>query len=74
MSAPSDLENLLLETLRERNEPQDPVALIEELARQHATAHEELRRIIWQLVGRKQLEFTKEWRLRAVPDDELVPA
>jgi hypothetical protein len=74
MSAPSDLENLLLETLRNRDEPQDPVALIDELARQHATAHEELRRIIWHLVGRKRLEFTLDWKLRAVPDDELVPA
>ena len=60
-------------TPRQRTDPQNPVALIEELA-QRGVTHEELRWSIWHLVGRKQLEFTTDWKLRAVPASELVPA
>ena len=73
MKESTSLEEMILETLRQRSEPQDPVALIKELAQRDA-APEELRRTIWRLVGRKQLEFTTDWRLRAVPASELVPA
>ena len=73
MNNDSNLRNRLLEILRERAEPQDPAVLIKELENSGMDL-EELRRAIWHLVGRKQLEFTRDWKLRIVPADELVPA
>jgi hypothetical protein len=73
MNNDSSLRNRVIEILKERAAPQDPATLIKELENRGIDP-EELRRAIWHLVGRKELEFTREWKLRYVPAEELVPA
>lgn len=64
------IEERILEFIAESHSPQEPQAVLDELAKIGMTG-DDVGRAIWSLLEKKRLDFTNSWALKIVSEKDI---